>query len=238
MNHETTEGLIPAYALGALDAGEIDLLKTHLKGCASCRALLTDYQAIGSDLLFAVPTVATPVGLGEDLRRRIRSASTPAGSRFTWSGFLRKPAFAFAALAVSLALLLVTNLYWAGRMSRVEQQAALLTGLSQAQAIPLQADTPTNYASGVLYVHKGARTALLCVYDLLPLPNNKIYQAWLIQGERRDNAGVFQVTAQGFGILLLNASRPLEEYDALGITVEPAAGSLIPTSPHVIGGSL
>jgi anti-sigma-K factor RskA len=70
------------------------------------------------------------------------------------------------------------------------------------------------------------------------LPRGMAYQVWLIQGEQRQSAGVFQVDREGNGILFVELDRPLAEFDAVGVTVEPASGSSSPTSPRVIGVTL
>jgi RNA polymerase sigma-70 factor (ECF subfamily) len=47
-----------------------------------------------------------------------------------------------------------------------------------------------------------------------------------------------KVAGDGYGILLIRSPRLLREYDALGITVEPAGGSPGPTTPRVLGTEL
>jgi anti-sigma-K factor RskA len=78
----------------------------------------------------------------------------------------------------------------------------------------------------------------LIVQDLPLLPSDRVYQLWLLRDSTRDNGGIFQVDAQGFGMLLIHAPHPLADYRAAGITEEPAGGSSGPTSPRLIGGRL
>ncbi len=69
MNTFHVEDLIPAYALGALEADERQTLESHADQCAYCNALLRHHlEAVGM-LAAAVPTATPPV----ELRERILS---------------------------------------------------------------------------------------------------------------------------------------------------------------------
>jgi anti-sigma-K factor RskA len=240
-DHEWFVELIPAYAIGAADDEERAAVGAHVKTCVECRALLDEYRSLDADLLFAAPIAPAPVGLTEDLRKRINT--TPAPSRPAgWWGFLRKPVFALGAAAV--ALLVLTNVYWASRIGKLERQANDLAALAQAPGTPLRVSDAagraydSGSANGVVYAQPGSQVALLCVYALPEPGPGKTYQAWLVQDGQRVSAGTFDVNRDGYGLLLINAGKPLSEYQQIGITVEPVGGSLAPTTPRVIGGQL
>ena len=109
-----------------------------------------------------------------------------------------------------------------------------MTALAQAQAIRLSPGEEGR-GRGVLFRADDGEISLLCVWGMEPLPEEQAYQVWLISGEERVNGGTFRVTDEGYGILFLQPPDPLHTYDSIGITVEPAVGSLGPTSPHVLG---
>ncbi len=237
MNHETLRDLIPAFAVGALDDDERSALEKHLRGCDECRALLAEYRALGDDLLYAAPPMAARAGLTEALRRRI-AAPARLKPRFSLAALLWRPAFGLTLAALAVVLLVGSNLYWAGRVARVEREVTAVATLVQAPAISLIADAGNPQGRGVLYGPADGNVALLCVYDLPLLPQEKTYQVWLITGQQRVSGGTFQVAGDGYGILLIRSPRLLREYDALGITVEPAGGSPGPTTPRVLGTEL
>src|SRR5512147_2962479 len=79
---------IPAYALGALDAGETAALEAHLLTCEACRAELAEYRALSADLAAAVPPLRSPAHLRAQLRERLPSRRA-AVSRSPF-GFLRQ----------------------------------------------------------------------------------------------------------------------------------------------------
>ena len=240
MNHEAIEGLIPAYALGATDSDESQAVETHLPSCAACRALLVEYRRLGDDLLYAVPPRSAPAGLTERMRSRLAPAPIQARPGPWWA---RTRMRTLASMLAALILLLAGgNLYWVGRVNRLERQAtaqaAFLTGLANAPAVALTADTPESYAQGVVYRPTDSPVALLCVYGMPTLPADKIYQLWLIKDGQRDSGGLFRVSKDGFGLLVIRPNRPLSDYSAVGITVEPASGSPAPTSPRLLGANL
>lgn len=238
MDHEIAQTLIPAHALGATDPEEAGQLDAHLRVCARCRALLADYQVLSDDLLYAIPPVAAPPELAHALRRRLRPVPGRPVRPRAW--FTLPRALPIAALVASLVLLLLTNLYWLRRTDTLGHQTAMqataIAVLAEAPTIVLRGDTPAPAARGQLYFRPESTMALLHVYELPPLPPDKAYQVWLIRDGHRDSGGLFRVDEGGEGVLLIVAPRPLQEYDAVGITAEPAGGSPGPTSPRVMGG--
>jgi anti-sigma-K factor RskA len=174
----------------------------------------------------------------EDLRQRMRQPArtvAPAHRQDRWAALRHSLTWlGFAALA----LLILTNVYWAGRVGRIERETAVLGAIVEAPGIVLQASAELPAGRGVLYAPAGADKGLLCVYDLPALPDDRTYQAWLVRDGERTNAGTFSVNADGYGVLLIRSGQPLEDFDSLGITVEPAGGSAAPTTPRLMGGEL
>lgn len=236
LEHGYYEELLPMYALGAVAQGEEDALRAHLRGCMECQAKLAGYSELSDALLYTVPARAAPSRLTEDLRKRIAAPTAAAPRSPGWLSFFRRPGFALGFAA--LALLLLTNIYWAGRTVRAEQQIGALREVTQTQGIALNPSDGESYASGVLFAEQSARVALLCVYNLPELDPGKTYQAWLVRGAERINGGTFRVDASGYGVLLVQSEEPLGAFEGFGITVEPAGGSVAPTTPRVMGGNL
>lgn len=240
MDHEEIAGLIPAYALGAADPEEARSVESHLPACAECRALLADYRRLGDDLLYAASAISAPAGQAERLRRQLEAPARAPKAGPWWARLRVGPAV--IALGTTVLLLATTNLYWFGRVKGLEQRAvdssASFSWLSDAAAIPLRADEYGGWTQGVVYAPGDGQIALLCVYGMPALTPDKTYQLWLIRDGARDNGGLFRVSPDGFGLLVVRPERPLSEYNGLGITVEPAGGSAAPTSPRVLGASL
>jgi anti-sigma-K factor RskA len=261
-DHSIIEALIPAYALGATDPEETRQVEAHLSDCAPCRDWLAEYQRLGDALLFAAPPMPAPPHLAGQLRRAIESAAPRPGavvtpptspysgpsaartrrvaSRWAWLAGWRLPAL--GAVVAALVLLIATNAYWYTRSTAAERQvtaqATAIAALAEAPTVTLKGDAPAPDARGVLYFHNSGDIAVLHTYAMPPLQPGKAYQLWLIRGDQRDSGGVFRVNDEGEGILLIHAPRPLSQYQRVGVTVEPLAGSPAPTTPRVLGGSL
>jgi len=65
--------------------------------------------------------------------------------------------------------------------------------------------------------------------SLQPLPEGQTYQFWLVEGQTLTSAGTFETDEQGVAHIAIRGERPLGDYDAVGISVEPEGGSPQPT---------
>ncbi len=240
--HEEIEALIPAYAIGAAEPEEARRVEHHVAQCPSCRSLLAQYRQLATDMLYAIPLVEPPDHLKDAVMRSIARETPPEASprpagraRFLFPRLVR------VAAAVAIVLLFLSNAFLVYRTNHLEEQAraqaTALAVLAEAPAITLKGDAPAPDAHGVVYMRPEANVALLHVYNLPPVPEGKAYQVWLIYDGQRDSGGLFRVNEEGEAVLLIRAPRPLSEYQAIGVTVEPATGSPGPTGPRVIGGA-
>ena len=81
--------------------------------------------------------------------------------------------------------------------------------------------------------------ALLGVFDLPPLPPGQVYQTWLIRNGQRHPGSQFTVDSTGYGQTVIipqailpefdpvNMYIPFNEFDAIGITVEPSGTAVL-----------
>ena len=97
---------------------------------------------------------------------------------------------------------------------------------------------PWTSARGMMMVSQAGTRALLLVVDLPPLPTDRVYQVWLIKNGQRYSAGWFTVDSTGYGQTVIIPVAPLGEFEAAGITIEPAGGSSDPTGVSVLKGDL
>ena len=236
MDYDKFTDQIPAYAMGAADADEARAVEAHLQVCAACRAVADEYRRLGDDLLYAAPPAGAPVGLTEALRKKLNAESQAPARRAGWADFLRRPLVALTAAAI--ALLLLTNIYWAGRVNALDRRTSEFAALTQGSGITLEVSDGLTHADGVVYVQPDSKLALLCVYALPQLEAGKTYQAWLVGDGKRVSAGTFDVNEDGYGALLIESGEPVRRFQQLGITIEPEGGSPAPTSPRVMGGNL
>jgi anti-sigma-K factor RskA len=70
------------------------------------------------------------------------------------------------------------------------------------------------------------------------LEAGSIYEFWLIEGDTPMAAGLFEVNEEGKAILQVSQAVTSEAYDAIGVSIEPEAGSVQPTGDIVMLGGL
>ena len=245
---EAARELIPAFCLGAADPEERTLVETALAQCPELAGDLAAYRSLTDGLLFSAPPVEAPASLGEQLLAAISptaSAKTPPPVSGIWR---LSPVLAAAAVI----LLIVTNLYWFSQISDLRSQQDTLTALvtrqerllRQFNRVELTAEAANHEGYGFASLvwapepDNQSWVVILSASDLPDLASDMAYQLWLVRGEERVSGGLFQVNDTGEGTLIFWTDEPVDTYDRVGITPEPASGSPGPTAPPVAIGQL
>jgi anti-sigma-K factor RskA len=217
--HERLHADLPAYALGALPAGEAEELERHLDACEACRQELRWLRPAVELLPESIPQVDPPPDLRERLMAEVRAdasraaAAQPEGTRLrrAWrQGF--RPAVGLAAIALIAG---VTGYAIRGN-----------DGGTQSIAGPVRSGKPTA---------KLARTGdsgTLQLARLGQLPSSEVYEVWVQRGERLLPSSLFVPRTDGTASAAI--PRGLDGADAVLVTAEPRGGSLRPTSAPTI----
>ena len=234
--HDQIAELIPEFALGTLEANEVDMVKRHLETCATCRQELASYESVVDALLLAAPSVDPPPNLRLQLFEKIEGLSvseTGAAPSSWWQDamsrlqdFLAGPRWQ-PALVLAIIAIVVGAVYFWQQSSRVQPEQYELTATDVAPG-----------AQGVIEVTANGRDASLTVSGLPPLSPEEQYQLWLIVDGQRASGAVFSVADDGTATMPVDSERPLAEFGAFGITIEPAGGSPGPTGERVLGFNL
>jgi len=234
--HSDIIDLLPAYALGSLEEEEVALVAAHLDSCAACRVELNQYEAVVDLLPAAVPQVAPAAALRDRVmaQTRIGAASqlSPIALPTSWRKRLSQQWSSLIHSRWSPALVLAILLLLAGVVFfwRQSQTPPARFELTSTEAAP--------QASGLLEATADGRRATLSVSGLPPLSPDQQYQLWLIRDGQRASGAVFSVDTDGSAEVPVEASQPLTDYAAFGITIEPAGGSPGPTGQRVLGYNL
>ncbi len=259
--------LLPAYSIGATDPDETAQVQIHLAACQQATAELAGYQILAEALLFSAPPVEAPAGLRDRIRAeasappRASSRALPQPSpvrdgfwqhiRQALSSPQLRPALGLG--AVALVALLAVGLYFdaqlrqlrdsqAGLIAQLTQQQAVLTQVGQGEflriALPAGPAGEATGAYATVVCNPTEQAGFVLAENLPALAADQAYQIWLIHGKERVSGGLFRPDAQGNGTIAFQAPKPMSEYEAIGISVEPATGSANPTSPPVIRGNL
>lgn len=235
MNEEHIIEQLPAYTLGGLESDGERQVEQHVQTCPRCRAELKAFNETVGALSASVPPVWPPDRVKAAVLARVRSqtAGEPppqrGGSRLRNWLASTAPVWALTAL-VLLALLVATN--W----NRLQGGAPAAAPPAEFALITLTGTDEAPDATGILLISPEGTAGSLVVDGLPSVGPAQQYQLWLIRDGQRTNGGVFSVDEAGYGILAIEAPRPLGEYLNFGITIEPTGGSPGPTGPRVMGG--
>jgi anti-sigma-K factor RskA len=243
-NCQQIEPLLPAYALGALDRADFESVEQHLEGCSKCQADLTQYQAMADDLLLATPPIEPPQKLRETLANSLPAAAHEKKPQHT--ARRRRRLISGLAYAAAVVVLVAANLI---QMNNVQELAAAQQKLDEQNrafeaAIAMMASPETDFISidqgsisGLFMFYAEGNQAVLNLQGLMPVLEQQSYQIWLIRPDQtRVSAGVFRIDKAGEDFIIeISSPEAFETYTGMGITVEPAGGSLGPTGPRVIG---
>lgn len=246
MNSEThiTDELA-AYALNILDADEAAAVAAHLATCPVCRQELQTYQELVGLMATAVPSVAPPPTLKQQLMEDVRKekpvdtavsskrppASPPALTKTNrWSTlrdwFQQRPILQ-PVLLLLVAVLLVSNFQLRQRLAEADRPAGFGT-------VTLTSTEASEPGTGILIISADGMHGTLVVQDLPMLPETQTYQLWLIKDGHPTSGGVFNVNEDGYRAIWVGSVDPLASYTDFDLTLEPADGSAYPTGRTVL----
>jgi anti-sigma-K factor RskA len=224
MDEANLHELTAAYALDALDSEQERAFEEHLRHCAACGQELAALRETASALAYGVDTPPPPPELRERIlvvARSERSNVVPLRSRV---GFLAASGLAAAAALVAIGLgvwgLSLSSSLDNERQARADRDAVLAV-LAEPGASRFEVEG----RRGTLVVAPAGQAAL--VLDELGLaPDGKTYEAWVVEGDDPQPAGLFD---GGSGRVLHRLSRPVPPGAVVAVTIEPDGGLDKPT---------
>lgn len=238
--NEHVDELLALYALGGMDAEESRRIEAHLAGCAACRSEAeTDRALVG-----LIAHIAPAQGPRDELRARVMSrigARPPHRERRALS---LRPAWVFAALNVAVvAALLGWNFYLNGQLSTLRRQlgkqeqymSVLLSTTKREIVLTAQDNDPANRARA--YLDPETRSMVLVIDHLPPIGPDQTYQLWLITDAGPQPSILLDINDRGWGMTTLKVPEPQANFNAIGVSVEPAGGSQKPSEVVLAGGS-
>lgn len=119
------------------------------------------------------------------------------------------------------------------------RELAFWTTAPDASVKQLSASDETTTAVSGWIIARTSETAIMVGAANLPaLPADKVFRVWIqIDGEFRD-AGIFDVDSEGFGLTAIELGEPVNNFENIMITVEPAADASGPGGSPVLKGNL
>lgn len=244
--------LIPGYALGALDPDEEAQVQKHLAGCDSCQHELAEYEEVVGLMALALPQAEPAPNLKERLvGGSLAAADSPKllsvapDSEPSWSQRLNTAVGEFfsgpnwrPALAILVLILVISNVFLLLQLNQESRSPFDDPDSPWRRPVIMAGSEAFPEAAGIIYISGDGKNGTLVVNEMPLLAPGEEYQLWLIRDGQRTSGAVFSVNEEGYRGLEVNSPLPLTEYEAFGITVEPAGGSPQPTGERVLGYNL
>jgi anti-sigma-K factor RskA len=233
-HHDELMSDTAAWVLGALPDDEAAQFAGHLPECDACRAEVARLQCVADVLALAAPPAEPSPGLKARIMDvvereaevlaaagpeadRPQPARKPRERQGWWSRLLGHPWILATGAAALVAVGVVTGVLVSG--SGPEQTTRPVTAVARAQG-----------ASGEL-VQRGDQAELRFT-NMPPPPPGRVYQAWILRGNKPEPDSVFTVDHYGRGSVMLRGDP--RGAKAVLITDEPAGGSMTPSvQPYV-----
>lgn len=238
MEHSQANELLADFAIDLLEPEEAAAVRTHVEGCAECRADLQVYLQAGDALALGVEPVALATGAEERIaagvRARVKAPQAVSGQPLQivprtdvvprqWRTMALASAAAVLVLAVGLA---ISVNGWIG----AQDDADRLTQELQARALelPLSGDG----AQGTIYVSSNFKSGVARFTGLPPAPAEHHYQVWS-EGPFGERSATDFVGRDGD--LLVELPELPNDMTRMFVTIEPdgATGDR-PTGPEVL----
>jgi anti-sigma-K factor RskA len=230
--------LAGAYVLDAVTDEERARFTAHLAGCAQCRAEVGEFREAAARLGTAQAVRPRP-----ELREPVISAAYHTGqlgpviaekrAPSTVRRVPRAPALLTAAAAVVVAAAIGIGTHYADMADqRSATRARTVAAVLGAPDAVMRMAQVRSGGMAIVVTSRGEHMAVFIANGLRALPGTRRYELWLMGpgGERpagmlavhrKDMAGPALITGMSAG-------------DMVGLTVEPASGSLRPTSAPVV----
>lgn len=230
MDRADLHDLSAAYALDALDEDEAAAYERHLAHCAECRESVAAFRDVAAELAYDSEAPAPPPVLRERILADVRDEQPKvvALPRRRWA-FPIAAAAAFAAGCAALGLA-----FWAADLSgQLDEERAAQHVAEEAVAALANAETqriPLDGAQGVLLVDDQSGEGWLVLRGLEQAPDEKTYEAWVIEDGEPVPAGLFS----GGGVSdVVSLAVPVPEGAVVAVTIEEAGGVDEPTQDPV-----
>ncbi|HEX9064557.1 MAG TPA: anti-sigma factor [Streptosporangiaceae bacterium] len=234
-------GLAGAFVLDAVTPAERMEFEAHLRDCDQCRADVASLREAAARLGTAEAVRPRPELRAAALRAarqtsqlapaaagRPAAAGAGAGRRFRLSRMLLAAAAAVVIVAGAAIGMHYADLSGqSGRRSSAMVQAVL----DAPDAVMRTASVGTGGIALVVTSHR-EHMGVFMARGLHPLPRDRRYEVWLM-GPRGDrSAGLLTLRRHGMARPVLVG--PVRQGDMVAVTVEPASGSLRPTSAPLV----
>ncbi|MEM9777372.1 MAG: anti-sigma factor [Chloroflexota bacterium] len=228
------QDLIPAYALGILDAEEAAAVEALLAESHTARQELAQYQQVSDALGMAVEPVETSADFEDRLFARIKPAAKPAAQPVREAhkiepapqpSFLDRiraifepPVVGFAAGLAALVFILSTGFLFSQNREMSSQLASAQTNLPTIQ---LGTVDVASSALGLMILSENGANGTIVVDNLDVPSDGSFYKLWMIKDGMIDAGPSLELNPRGYSASWIRTQTPLDSYDRFEVTLEP-----------------
>jgi anti-sigma-K factor RskA len=259
ITHEEAHDLLAAFSLDAMETDELQVIEDHLAECPRCRAEVDAHREVAAALGNSVEPL--PEGLWETISSRLpdrhdgerppmpvllRDESAGGGAaadrrrpRASRSGRARFLTLASVAAAAA-AVVAVLGLNLVNADNQVAHLQGVIDGTSRSAVLAAE-ETPGHKDVSLAnaddqqlarFVTVPGGQGYLVKSALPKLPDGETYQLWGVVQGQPISLGLLGRNPQMVTYTLAGSARPSK----LGITIEPAGGSAVPTKSMLASG--
>jgi hypothetical protein len=219
---EELRHMLPEYAVGALNSEENDRVKALLEKCPEMREELNLYFALTTAFYDRIDPVEPPKALHDKLLSKIRASNgrhtySSNGKRASSNRPEHKPADESEIRSLRNQCLTLADYLSAHDLHRV-----------------LMVDSQ-NAPVATLIWRPNTLSAVLTSTNFPRIQSVKNYHLWLIAGEQRTSAGIFNIDENGFVLFNLLLDKPVDRYQQVLITLEDSQHANVKSTPIAQG---
>lgn len=240
--HGEVHSLAAAYALDALPADEERFFESHLPHCSACMQEVAEFRdtaaALGSAAAEPAPAELRGKVLAQIDMTRQDPPLLPDHTLAADPPTKRLKAAVLSVAAAALIVVVGLTAVVAGlnrRLDDLEARSGEIHHVLASQDVRT-VDLAAAGAVARLIVSETSGAGLFVAEGLAPLPEGMVYELWLIRASEPAPAGIFRPDGEGSAVQILTGD--VRSADAVALTVEPAGGSLQPTSDPVMAAEL
>jgi Anti-sigma-K factor rskA len=233
------------YALDAVAGSERDRFEHHLRRCRSCgnevRGMAETATSLGMAVALPPPAqlkqrvlnavaVTRQVPPAVDHRRRRGRLRHRAARSSSWV-----PRLATAVAAVSLAVAVTFGILQVSTQHQLDsarEQNQAIAAVIAAPDARIVTQATTDGGTGSVVVSRAEAKIVFTSAGLPALPATEVYELWLIGPPRIRPAGLLPAPSAGKTAPVLASG--LAAGDKVGLTVEPAGGTSMPTTTPIV----
>jgi anti-sigma-K factor RskA len=233
--------LTGAYAVNAIDDEfEREKFERHMRRCQQCAGEVRGLTETATRLAFGASR-PPPAGMRDSVLSFLaRTRQLPPvvdhprpRVRHWWHGRMPMLSYSLAMATVGVAIVLLIALI--GARHELDQARARSAALAAVLSAPDSRAVTQTISSGgrVALVYSLRKHAMIVTTHELPAPPpGKVYQLWFIGPPTTRSAGLLPESGAGLAGPVLSSG--LARGDTIGLTIEPAGGTRLPTTTPIL----